>query len=178
VDALEAVEGGAEVSGGRAAADLMPAGLEFEAARELLHLPERTLKETSWEDYLDQVLIPWMKEDLQRNEHLVGDARVDGLPELAANSRTMAREYRPPTNVVFDAVQKEAMVPDLLISVMVLGLRDSGWVLEFDFAQGLRLRRDEDVIEVRETVDQLMDGSLTREEFLARVRIEDSIPNS
>lgn len=178
VEALEMVESGAEVSGGRAASDLIPAGLEIEAARELLNLPEHTLRETAWDDYVEQVLLPWMKEDLARNAHLLGEAAVENLPELAANSRTLAKDYRPAQNLTLDSVQREAMVPDLLTSVMVIGLRARGWALEFDFARGLRLRRGSNAIEVRDTVDQLLDGTLSGEEFLARVRIGDSISDS
>src|SRR5688572_1895035 len=172
IEALRHADGAAAVFDTRPAASLFTdlEALEAKVVRKELDLPQ-SLKFRRLEvaEYAESVVIPLMREDLERNRHLLGTKSVDDIPMLVARSRELAESFAPRPLLLLDAAQKRVMIPDLLSSFLVVQLLDRGWTANFSFWEGFRLSAGGVEVDPGRVVRELGNGALSGEEFHALI---------
>jgi hypothetical protein len=151
---------------------LFPRLREIEEAvvRRELDLPRtQQFRRLRVEEYAEQVLMPLMREELGRNEHLLRGRTIEELPELVERSRELAEDYAPKPLLLLDSAQKRAMMPSLLGTFLLVQLIDRGWTASFTYWDGFRLKAGGVELEPNRVVQELGAGALTRESFLALI---------
>jgi hypothetical protein len=172
LESLRHVEAVSSVYDSRSAESLFPRLREIEEAvvRRELDLPRtQQFRRLRVEEYAEQVLMPLMREELGRNEHLLRGRTIEELPELVERSRELAEDYAPKPLLLLDSAQKRAMMPSLLGTFLLVQLIDRGWTASFTYWDGFRLKAGGVELEPNRVVQELGAGALTRESFLALI---------
>jgi hypothetical protein len=174
IETLRHAESRPAVLDPRPAASVLPGiqMLEEMAVRRELDLPTtQQFRRLEVTEYAESVLLPLMRDDLDRNRHLLESKTVDDLPDLVNRTRELAELFAPKPLLLLDAAQKRVMVPDLLRSFLVVQLIDRGWQAVFSFWEGFRLTCGSVEIDPARVVYELGDGALSRDEFRALLTV-------
>jgi hypothetical protein len=172
LEALRHVDGPAAVFDSRPAASLFTGlqRLEEKVARKELELPAtQQFRRLEVDEYAESVLLPLMREDLDRNHHLLESKTAEDLPELVSRTVELAETFAPRPLLLLDPAQRRVMVPDLLSSFLVVQLIDRGWTPEFSFWDGFRLSTGGTGLDPAKIVRELGDGELDADDFLALI---------
>jgi hypothetical protein len=169
--------GPARVHDPRPSATLMP-GLDALEERLLRHeaaLGGRQLRRAAIGEIAEAVLLPMMREDVNRNAPILEGRSIADLPGLVADMPALSAAYRADPRFLLDARQRQVLVPGLLAAFLAVELERSGWHAGYSVPPGLTLERDGRTLCPHQVVAALRKGDLTREAFLKLVNLDTGI---
>jgi hypothetical protein len=144
--------------------------LEEKVARKELDLPAtQKFRRLEVDEYAESVLLPMLRDDIERNRHLLESSTVEDLPELVARAAALAETFAPRPLLLLDPAQRRMMVPDLLTSFLVVQLVERGWTARFTFWDGFRMLAGGVDLDPARVVRELADGALDAGEFQALI---------
>jgi hypothetical protein len=177
---LGALQNAAEVA---AASDPRPATTLFQ---DLLYLEEATLRNElgslpplqrgAVEQLGISVLIPQMREEVDRNAKVLAGRKLFDIPDLIGRAPELAASYCEHRGYLLAPVQRQAMIPHLLIAFLATELMKQGWQVTFTVEAGLTLQSGARRINPFDTIRRLSKGELSAQEFLTIVRPEAPSP--
>jgi hypothetical protein len=122
------------------------------------------------DEYAREVALPAVMDEVARNHELLTGATIEDLPALASRSADLAKQYKGPQGVLLDLARRQAAIHQLLVCFLFQGLVERGWIMECDGLGTLGVRRrDGHQLDLGAIVRQLLDGSLTREEYRQQI---------
>jgi hypothetical protein len=108
-----------------------------------------------------------MREELDRNAGLLEAKTVADIPHLLANAKTLAVKFEPDPRYLLANQQREALIPDLLISFLTVQLVDTGWHPSYSAESGLTLHSDTRVINPFELIHGLAEKTIDHHAFIS-----------
>lgn len=150
----------------RAAASLFRGleALEERLLRHELSLGTRPLRRSPLSE-LDGVILPAMREEVDRNAEVFAGRSLADLPDLVLNIPTLAASYRADPRYLFTSQQRKALVPGLLASFLAVELEREGWRPTYTIPPGLTLERCGRSLSPQQIVTSLQMGKMSREAF-------------
>jgi hypothetical protein len=118
---------------------------------------------------LGEVLLPAMREEVDRNADALQGRSIADLPDLVQQLPALAEVYHPDPRFLFGTMQRKACVPGLLAAFLAVELERNGWRVRYAFPPGLTLERDGRTVCPRGVVEALRKGEMTREAYLQLV---------
>jgi len=155
----------------RPAATLLP-GLDSLEERLLRHeaaLGERELRRASIGEIGEAVLLPMMREEVDRNAAALEGRSIADLPDLVKDMPALAAVYRTDPRYLLGLRQRQTLVPGLLAAFLAVELERSGWRAGYTVPPGLTLELDGRTLCPHLVVAALNKGDLSREAFLKLV---------
>lgn len=115
-------------------------------------------------------ILPRLQGELNRNRHIVdGQTRFD-IPSLLHRKAEFAAAYKPPANLLLDAVQRQGQIGWLLAAFLTLDLITQQWEISYQPPGGIQLRQGPRELQPFVLVEQLSSGEVTEAEFLEAIR--------
>ncbi len=129
------------------------------AVRNELGLPAETpLRRAAIGEFGALVVMPQMREEVQRNADLLRGRSIVELPAMAKEISTLAREYVAPSGTLPDAATRTGLAKNLLVAWLAVELCERGWAVRFDIEQGLSLARGQRTVRPHEILTALERG--------------------
>jgi|HubBroStandDraft_1064217.scaffolds.fasta_scaffold03118_6 hypothetical protein len=163
--------GPASVHDPRPAATLLH-GLDSLEERLLRHeaaLGGRELRRAAIGEIGEAVVLPMMREEVDRNAPILEGRSVADLPGLLGDMPALAAVYRTDPRYLLGLRQRQALIPGLLAAFLAVELERSGWRASYTVPPGLTFERDGRTLCPHLLVTALRKGDLTREAFLKLV---------
>jgi hypothetical protein len=124
-----------------------------------------SLKYVGWDDFAAQVTIPsWEKFVAEYSEPLRG-VMAESVPDHVSEFPHIGSRIRDPKGMLLSPPQRTARAGGLFASALALAMLRSGWKLEVQPAS-FHIRRDNHDFNPFDTIDQLMKGKITRQDWL------------
>ena len=120
------------------------------------------------EEVVRLVVIPQMKGDIERNEHLLAGKTLEDVPRMAHDISTLALSYVEDDRYLFATSQREELIPQLLASFMTLQLLERGWTVH-SWVGEVVLEKGGKKLNSVTVIDRLKNGEMTESEFLLAI---------
>lgn len=158
--------GGADPRPASTLFSLLPS-IEESAVRNELEIPrDAVLKRPAPNHYAEDVIIPLMRSELDRNSRLIADWKLTDLPTLTTVASGLALSYRTRPGLLLTPEQRKALIPGLLVSFLTIRLLDSGWTISYGEESGLELSSAERTLRPHALISSIMKRDITEEVFL------------
>jgi len=160
--------GPASVHDPRPAVSLLPAldSLEERLLRHEAALGRRKLRRAAMDEIADAVLLPMMREEVERNAAAFEGRTAADVPDLLQDVAALAAAYRPDPRYLMGPQQRKALVPGLLSAFLTLELERSGWRAGYTVPPGLIVEKDGRTLCPNQLIAALSEGGMSREAFL------------
>ena len=160
----------------RPAAGLLPSldSLEERLLRHEAALGRRNLRRAAFGEIGETVLLPMMREEVERNAATLQGRSIADLPDLVQDMPALAAEYRPDPHYLPAFRQRQALVPGLLAAFLAVELARTGWRAGYAVPPGLTLERNGRTLCPHLVVAALRKGDMSRTQFLELVDLEPS----
>jgi heat shock protein HtpX len=128
-----------------------------------------TLQYVSWDEVPTRVTIPsWQKFVTEYAEPLQG-VTTDTLPDQVPRFREIGSRIRDPKGMLLSPPQRTVRAGSLFATALALALIRAGWELQVQPAI-FHIRRGDQELNPFDAVEQLMNGKLSRDAWVARCR--------
>lgn len=121
-------------------------------------------------DWASLAVIPQLRDEVARNEEILGGKTRLDIPDLLRGKDDLAAKYRTNPKFLLAHSQKQARIPYLLGAFLALNLADEQWAVSYNMAEGIQLRMGHREIQPFMLVEQLNTQMISDEEFLDTVR--------
>ncbi|MBI4902168.1 MAG: hypothetical protein HY820_00945 [Acidobacteria bacterium] len=116
------------------------------------------------------IVLPQLREDLERNAALLEGRTWLDLPDLVANIDKLGVEYKADARYLFAPQQRAALVPQLLAAFLAFELEKSGWKVSYWFEEGLVVEIGDRRLLPGELIAGLRSGELTTAEYMSKIQ--------
>jgi hypothetical protein len=123
------------------------------------------LRRVGLAEYGDQVIVPLMRSEIERNARIFDGKTIENVPELARTVKDWGSAYLARPGFLLDANQRLANAPNLLVWFFSQELIARGWTLVQESWTGLRLSLGDRVIHPSQVINELMAQQMSNEEF-------------
>jgi hypothetical protein len=168
--------GPASVYDPRPAASLLPAldSLEEKLLRHEAALGRRTLRRAAMDEIAEAVVLPMMREEVERNAAALEGRTAADVPDLLRDVPALAAAYRPDPRYLLGPQQRKALVPGLLSAFLTLELERRGWRAGYTVPPGLIVEKDGRTLCPNQLMAALSKGGMSREAFLKLLDLDPS----
>ncbi|MGA3079379.1 MAG: hypothetical protein ABSG56_37580 [Bryobacteraceae bacterium] len=160
----------------RPAASLLPTldSLEEKLLRHEAALGRRRLRRAAMDEIADAVLLPMMREEVERNAAALKDRTAADVPDLLQDAPALAAAYLPDPRYLLAPQQRKALVPGLLSAFLTLELERRGWRAGYTVPPGLIVEKDGRTLCPNQLISALNKGGMSREAFLKLLDLDPS----
>ena len=160
--------GTASVHDPRPAVSLLPAldALEEKLLRHEAALGRRRLRRAAMDEIAEAVLLPMMREEVERNAAALEGRTASDVPDLLQDVPALAAAYRPDPRYLVGPQQRQALVPGLLSAFLTLELERRGWRAGYTVPRGLIVEKDGRTLCPNQLIAAVSKGGMSREAFL------------
>lgn len=115
-------------------------------------------------------ILPRLREELDRNRHLLdGHTRFD-IPTLLRRKTELAAAYKSTPHLLLAGVQREGQIAWLLAAFLTLDLVAQQWDVAYQPLGGIQLRHGARELQPFALVEQLAAGEITEADFLEAIQ--------
>jgi hypothetical protein len=128
-------------------------------------LGSRPLRRAEISEIGQAVLLPMMREEVERNALALQARSLTDLPDLVREIPSLATIYHPRPGYLLAPAQRQALVPWLLAAFLAVELERTGWKVGYVVPPGLTLEREGRTVSPHQVVRDLRTEKLSSEAF-------------